>query len=49
MKQTIKDLEKITQKGTALFKASLYYLTIPVVVTLGFYTMDFNRLLQQPM
>jgi len=47
MKQTIKDIEKISQKSVKLFKAGVYYLTIPLVVTVGFYTMDLGRFLQQ--
>jgi len=46
MKKTIKDLEKIKDSSMKWFKAGLYYLTVPVVLFVGFRTVRWENFTQ---
>lgn len=40
MKKTLKDIEKISNTGVKWLKEGLYYIYLPVVVVLGFKTLN---------
>jgi hypothetical protein len=46
MKKTIKDIEKISEVAISYAKSGLYYLFIPVILVIGFSTMNRGKSLE---
>ena len=50
MEKTVKDLKKLTNSGSKYLKSSIYYAYIPVILFLGFKTMNWDNITgKQPM